>query len=102
MTVGVVGGVALLVAFDTTFEIFHRLFFKPGSFTFDPRTERLVQIFPEQFWVESFTAVAVVAFALSLGLLAIGMRRLWTGSECPPHLTMGMAHAAPSSSRRSF
>lgn len=84
VAVGAAVGVALLVAFDATFEIFHLLFFKPGSFIFDPRIERLVQIFPEQLWVGSFTAVAVVAFAFSLGVLAIALWRLRTGSESAP------------------
>ncbi|MEO8462065.1 MAG: DUF1461 domain-containing protein [Chloroflexota bacterium] len=84
VAVGVVVGVALLVAFDATFEILHLLFFKPGSFIFDPRIERLVQIFPEQLWVESFTAVAVVAFTVSLGVLAIALRRLRAGNASTP------------------
>jgi integral membrane protein (TIGR01906 family) len=64
LVVGVVGA----FAFDLTFDVFHRLFFAGGSYTFDPRTDRLVQIFPEQFWFE--TGLAVGAFILLLCLVA--------------------------------
>lgn len=76
VAVGALVGVALLVAFDATFEAFHLLFFKPGSFTFDPRIERLVQIFPDQLWVESFTAVAMTGFAASLVVFVLAVRQL--------------------------
>ena len=32
---------------------FHRIFFAGGTYLFDPRTERLVQLFPDQFWSET-------------------------------------------------
>jgi integral membrane protein (TIGR01906 family) len=72
--VTVVGGAAALVFFDAAFEIFHEAFFPAGSFLFDPRTERLVQLFPEQFWVESATGVGVVVVVLGV-LLAVAARR---------------------------
>ena len=59
-------GVFALFAFDAAFEVFHRLFFSAGSYTFDPRTDRLVQLFPEQFWSETAIAVGVVAMAAAL------------------------------------
>jgi integral membrane protein (TIGR01906 family) len=61
-----VGAVAL-VAFDALFETFHRIVFAGGSYTFDPSTERLVLLFPFQFWQESaiaFGGVAIVAAAV--------------------------------------
>lgn len=67
----IVAGVVAAVAFDTAFEIFHRLFFAGGSYSFDPRTERLVQLFPNQFWVES----TVVAGAL-MAVIGLMVRRL--------------------------
>jgi integral membrane protein (TIGR01906 family) len=71
----VVGGVAALFFFDAAFEIFHEAFFPPGTFLFDPRTERLVQLFPEQFWVESATGVGVVIVLLGIFLAVAGRRR---------------------------
>ena len=61
----VVGAVAIL-AFDAAFEVFHRLFFSSGSYTFDPRTDRLVQLFPERFWSETSTIVGIVALVVAL------------------------------------
>ena len=62
----VVAGIVATAAFDTAFEIFHRLFFAGGTYTFDPGTERLVQLFPNQFWIESTAAAGIVIAALGL------------------------------------
>ena len=58
-------GVVALVAFDTLFEVFHEVLFPAGSYDFDPATERLVQLFPFQFWQESAIVVGVVIIAIS-------------------------------------
>lgn len=60
-------GVFTLLAFEAAFEVFHRLFFTSGSYTFDPRTDKLVQLFPATFWSE--TAVIVGAVVLTASLL---------------------------------
>jgi len=65
VAIAVVGTVAVL-AFDAAFEVFHRLFFSSGSYTFDPRTDRLVQLFPESFWFETSTVVGVVTLVVAL------------------------------------
>jgi len=70
----VVGGVGVLV-FDQAFTIFHELFFPAGSWQFDPRTDRLVQLFPDQFWSETTVAVGVVVIVLGLGLRWLGRRQ---------------------------
>jgi integral membrane protein (TIGR01906 family) len=63
------------VAFDAAFEVFHRLFFAGGTYTFDPATERLVQLFPDQLWFETTIAVGVVMLALALLTAALAGRR---------------------------
>ncbi|HEY6058230.1 MAG TPA: DUF1461 domain-containing protein [Candidatus Limnocylindrales bacterium] len=78
LVVGSIVGAVFVVAFDAAFELFHELFFPAGSFNFDPSEERLVQIFPEQLWVETSTAIAIVGLALSLGMLVLARRRLRT------------------------
>jgi len=60
VAIGIVGA----FAFDLAFEIFHRLFFARDTYTFDPRTARLVQLFPEQFWFETSMAVGVLILVL--------------------------------------
>jgi integral membrane protein (TIGR01906 family) len=71
----VVGAIGLL-AFDLAFEVFHRLFFAGGTYTFDPRTDRLVQLFPEQFWLETSVAVAIVILLVSAVVWWLAGRRL--------------------------
>ncbi len=68
----VVGG-AFVLLFDVAFEIFHRLFFAQGTYTFDPRSERLVQLFPYAFWTE--TSVAITGVVLALAFLT------WAGAR---------------------
>lgn len=60
-----VAGVFAIVAFDAAFELFHRLLFS-GNYTFDPATDKLVQLFPEAFWSDIAIAVggAVIVVAL--------------------------------------
>jgi integral membrane protein (TIGR01906 family) len=68
-------GVVALVAFDALFELFHRVFFPTGSYTFDSASERLVQLFPFQFWEETAVVVGVVIIAIALVLAVIAGRR---------------------------
>ncbi len=74
LAIVVAGGVAL-VAFDVLFELFHQLLFPAGSYTFDPTTQRLVQLFPFQFWQETAIIVGVVIFVLAVGLAVVAGRR---------------------------
>ncbi len=70
----VVGAIAL-VAFDALFDLFHRIFFPGGSYTFDPASERLVQLFPFQFWQETAPVVGIVIGAIALAVALIAGRR---------------------------
>jgi integral membrane protein (TIGR01906 family) len=65
-------GVVGLVAFDQLFETFHEIFFPPGSFLFDPRTDKLVQLFPFDFWQETALVVggAIIVIAIVVAVLA--------------------------------
>jgi integral membrane protein (TIGR01906 family) len=76
LTAVVIGiGAVALVAFDALFEVFHRIFFPAGSFTFDPATERLVQLFPFQFWEETTLAVGTVIVVAALVIAVLAGRR---------------------------
>jgi len=71
-----VGG-AFALAFDATFTFAHELLFPAGNWTFNPATDRLVQLYPMNFWLLaaiSFCVVLVGAAALGLSL-ARGRRR---------------------------
>ena len=67
----VVGGIVSFVAFDALFETFHRIFFAGGSYTFDPATERLVQLFPFRFWQETAIVVGAVSIVLAAIVAAV-------------------------------
>jgi integral membrane protein (TIGR01906 family) len=76
LSVGVVVfGVIGLVAFDQLFEVFHEVFFPAGSFTFDPATDRLVQLFPFDFWQETAIVVGVVMIGIALVVASVAGRR---------------------------
>jgi integral membrane protein (TIGR01906 family) len=63
----VIAGVVATFFFDQAFEVFHELFFPSGSYTFDPATDKLVQLFPFAFWSET----TIVLGALILLLAAV-------------------------------
>ncbi len=67
-------GIAFAVFFDRAFTLFHQLFFAEGTWTFDPATDRLVQLFPYQFWTETTIAIAVVGLGLTAAVWAVASR----------------------------
>jgi len=76
LTVGVVvGGLVAFFAFDAAFELFHELFFPGGTYTFNPATDRLVQLFPDAFWSETTMAVGALILVLSLLVARFAGRR---------------------------
>ena len=77
----VVAGAVAVVAFDALFETFHRLFFPGGSYTFDPSTDRLVQLFPFRFWQETAIAVGIVSVIVAAVVAGVASRRLAHDSE---------------------
>lgn len=72
---------ASLVAFDQVFALFHALFFPPGTYTFDPARDRLVQLFPEAFWFDTALALGGLLLAGGLALRAVARRRLAAARE---------------------
>jgi integral membrane protein (TIGR01906 family) len=75
LVVGVIG----TFAFDATFDVFHRLFFAGGTYTFDPRSDRLVQLFPDQFWFESALALGALILLLCLVTWRLATERAAAG-----------------------
>jgi len=71
----VVIGVAFALAFDQAFSLFHDLFFAAGTWSFDPATDRLVQLFPDAFWTETSVVIAVAGLLLTVGTWAAAGRR---------------------------
>ena len=75
LVVGIaIAGVIVTFAFDAAFELFHRLFFPGGSYTFDPRTDRLVQLFPFDFWSETTIVLGAVIVGLAIVVAVVAGR----------------------------
>jgi integral membrane protein (TIGR01906 family) len=90
-------GILAIGAFDAVFEVFHRLFFAPGTYTFDPATDHLVQLFPVAFWSE--TAPAFGAFVVMLSLAAAWLaRRQAARAPADPMASAALPAAVPGSS----
>ena len=70
-----VAGAASLLFFDALFGIFHLVFFPQGNFAFDPRTERLVQLFPDQFWSDTTMALSALVVVLATLTMIVAKRR---------------------------
>ena len=94
----VIAGVVAFFAFDAAFEVFHRLFFAGGSYTFDPGTDRLVQLFPFAFWSETTMAVGAVIIAISIAVTLIAGRRT-ARHAAPAETTPGTGRAHPEAAR---
>jgi hypothetical protein len=75
--IGVIAaGATAIVAFDSAFELFHLALFPPGSYSFDPATSRLVQLFPMAFWQETAVATGIAIVGLSLLVMWLAGRGL--------------------------
>jgi integral membrane protein (TIGR01906 family) len=68
----VILGVVSLVAFDVLFRLFHRIFFPGGNWSFDPDSQRLVQLYPFAFWQIAAGALAVMVLLLAIGAWWLG------------------------------
>ena len=67
-------GVFAAVAFDQAFELFHEIFFPGGNFSFDPTTERLVQLYPFAFWQYTSAALGLLLVACGAVTWFVGRR----------------------------
>jgi integral membrane protein (TIGR01906 family) len=76
----VVVGLAMTLFFDQIFELFHEVFFAPGTYLFNTSSEKLVQLFPDQFWSETSLALAGVVLLLALAV-GLGGARLAARAE---------------------
>ena len=62
--------------FDATFTAAHQLLFPAGTWTFNPATDRLVQLYPETFWVAAAIGFcAVLVLTAAAGFRAARQRR---------------------------
>lgn len=98
LVVGViVVGAAFALFFEQAFELFHEIFFPPGTYMFDPKTEKLVQLFPDQFWTETSLALAAAVLVLAIAVV-MGSRRL-SRTEAPPRAADAPSPVVPEPGR---
>ncbi|MFN0146120.1 MAG: TIGR01906 family membrane protein [Dehalococcoidia bacterium] len=97
LVVGVVGAFAI-TGFDAAWSQFHELFFSSGSWTFNPATDRLIQMFPEPFWQEEtyILAALTVAEAVVLAVASVSLLVFARGKGGP---SAGDAPPAPRPAR---
>jgi integral membrane protein (TIGR01906 family) len=62
-------GAIVLMGFETAFDRFHVIAFTNGNWKFDPRSDHLIQMFPEAFW-EDVTLWVSLATLAELALLS--------------------------------
>lgn len=65
-------GIVAAFAFEPAFLIFHQVLFPQGNFLFDPRTDNIVLLYPEGYWlgVTLRVGAAFLLIALAVGALA--------------------------------
>lgn len=90
-------GIFVVVAFPVVFELFHRLLFAGGTYTFDPATERLVQVFPQALWSDTALAAGFVILLVSAFVYQSAGRRSRASAAPRPPKGAGIA-AAPAES----
>jgi integral membrane protein (TIGR01906 family) len=78
----VVVGLAFALFFEQAFELFHEIFFPAGTYMFDPRSSKLVQLFPDQFWSETSVGIALAVLILGI-VVVVGADRIVRRSEGP-------------------
>lgn len=75
--VGVVVGILAIVGFESAWERLHEIIFTNDLWLLDPRTDRLIQMFPESFWREATFVVVGLALAEAVALVAVAGAYLW-------------------------
>ncbi len=66
-------GLVAMIGFNSAFDWFHRIFFPHGGWQFNPATDRLVQLFPPEFWQESTILLGVVTVVEATLLLGTAL-----------------------------
>lgn len=75
----------MLINFQETFIKFHVLFFDNNLWLLDPATDKLIVMFPENFFYEITEKIAIRSAYSSLGLIAIGIITYTYGKKSEKH-----------------
>ena len=73
LTLGLVMGVGsmALIGFDALFLSFHQIAFSNDLWQLDPRTDYLIILFPQGFWLDATIRVALTTVSAALGLVGV-------------------------------
>lgn len=73
LTVGLITGIGLLaiLSWNAWFTTFHKLFFQPGTWTFEA-SDTLIRLFPLPFWFDGTLTVSVLTLCGGILLAIIG------------------------------
>ncbi len=63
----------LSVNFDSAFYRFHLVFFRNDYWILDPAKDKLIQLFPQGFFIDAFRRVVAYASLFSIALISIGV-----------------------------
>jgi integral membrane protein (TIGR01906 family) len=75
LTAMLAGLLLVLISLDfaSAFESFHKLFFRQGTYTFDPAKELIVNLYPEQIFMDIGLKILKWALLLSAFLATLGV-----------------------------
>ena len=86
--------IVALNGFDRAFEEFHVISFDNDLWKLNPRTDHLIQMFPEDFWFDASMFVGLLTL-VEAGLLALvsGTYLFFSGRRTVPALETRAPHA---------
>ena len=61
------------INFNFVFDSIHKIFFKVGTYVFDPSFENIVNLYPQQFFYDIIVKIVLNTLFLSLIILIIGL-----------------------------
>jgi integral membrane protein (TIGR01906 family) len=68
-------GLIMLIDFDRTFILFHRIFFKNNDWLFDPVTDPVINILPETFFMHCAILIIIIVLLFSTAFFLIYVNR---------------------------
>jgi integral membrane protein (TIGR01906 family) len=74
-------GLLSLVDFSSAFVKFHEIAFSNDDWMLDPRTDYLIMLFPEPFWLDAAIRVGLAALGGSAVVIGGGLALRWAGAQ---------------------
>lgn len=87
LVIGLLAVVVATIDFSSAFLVFHLVSFDNDLWLLDPRTDRLIQLYPQVFFLVAAVAIAILAILICLVTILVSVRTLrrpdpvWTRKE---------------------